>query len=148
MTNEQEINKQIQAEYDVYRTMVYNGPIPIHEDSLKLFRKALMSIPYSDHNMNMVKVREILDKGLSQITWIEIGIINNLIHKAVPEKLFKSEYLYCEFMIANSAFVMEYNRATEEWNRKIEAKKKVLQNTSGIIRNTKPVSTGGKLIVK
>lgn len=148
MTTEQEINKQIQADYDIYRTKIYDGALPIHDDLLKLFQKALMAIPYDQHNMNMVRVREILDKNVSELTWLEVGMVNNLLHRAAPEKLFSSPYRYCEFMIANCQFVIEYNSATEEWNRKIEAKKKVLTNTSGIIRSNKPVSSGGKLIVK
>lgn len=135
MTHENEIDKKINDEYELIRNAPYAGAIPPPENLINLFKKALMEIPFAEHNMNMVKVREILEKSsIAEITMMEIGIINNFIQKVPPKYLFGSAYKYCEFMIANHAFTTEYNKEIAEIEKKLQAKKAVMKNTSGIIK--------------
>lgn len=145
MTTEQEINKQIQEEYNKYRDAPYDG-VPLPEEIIRLFKKAMMVVPYDDHKFNMVRVKEICEKGVKDLTWLEAGMVINFMQKVIPEKVFSSIEKYCEFMIANTFIVSEYNIVTNKWQRNIEAYKDRLRNTSGIIKSSKPVQAGGKIV--
>lgn len=148
MTTEQDINKMIQEKYDKYRNSIYDGSVPFPVEALRLFKKAMMVVPWEGHQYNMVRVKEICDiESVAAITWLEAGMIMNFLNKVPPKEIFGSFSHYAEFMIAASDFHIEYNKVTEKWQREIEGYKNRLMNTSGIIKKSdKMQSAGGRLL--
>lgn len=148
MTHESTIDKKINDEFEELRNAKYDGAIPPPKELLRMFRKALMEVPFDHHQLNMVTVREIIDADdISEISLMNLGIIANFVNKVPPRVLFDSPYKYCEYMIAHNAFVACYNPIIKEYNDKLEKKKAAMKNTSGIIRNPNKTTIGGGRII-
>lgn len=147
MTHESEIDKKINDEYDQLRNAKYTGVNQPPENLIELFGKALMELPHEYHKFNMVKVKQILEKNdVNELTLMELGVINNIVNKVPPKFLFKNKFHYCEHYIANVAFTEEYNAIVAEVEKKLQAKKENMKNTSGIIRNNKIIGGRGRII--
>ena len=147
MTHESEINKQIQERYDKLRNMIYDGP-PLPSGLIEKFKVGIMLIPPAHHKFNMLRVKELINKKESELTWLEAGMVINFVQEIEPQKLFITIEETCDFLIGLTDIVSEYNKITSKWNKEIEALRNRLLNTSGIIKSTSMPHKDGRLIAK
>lgn len=132
MTTKRDIDEQIQKEYNIFYTAVYDGSIAVPSDLTQRFRKALMAIAPNLHQIHANRMRELIDKPANELTWVQVGAVIN-VSQAVP---FRDVYDDLDEAIEKTQRLeilrVGYNSTVAALDKKMATKKKKLQELAGI----------------
>lgn len=139
MTTEIEIDNQLTKDYAAFYNKIYDGELP--ESLLQNFKKAFMYLVPSTHQYFMSRVKEMAAKTIRDLSVMEVGMIINLIVSTPPEKLYSSFDEAVDSLAILHKLRDDYNKAVEENQRKLKAKKERLMQLSGV-GNSVPLKSG------
>lgn len=134
MTTRDEIQQQIEREYEKSRNKIYDGELPY--GLLEKFKVGLFMAAYSQHKFNLIKVKEIISKRDDQLTWMEVGMIANFVVEIPWERLFDNLEEALDYNIELSDFMVSYNDMITKKQKELERMRDRLLNLSGINNKT------------
>lgn len=78
MTNEQEINAKIDAEYKKWNDSLFELE-PLPKDFIERFKKAIFKLPAKTHQLSTVTINKVIKKKVKELTNLDVPIIINAI---------------------------------------------------------------------
>lgn len=129
--NQKEIDKKIAEEYNDFYVGVYDGSIPVPANLVDLFKKALMVVPPIAHQYPSARVRQMLDKPVEELSWVETGKMVNVIVEAPFHTLYKDidEALVGAAKIEE--FRMNWQAVVAKFDETMKRKREALSNLAG-----------------
>ncbi len=76
----QEVEKLIETDLATFNLSKYFGTLP--KDFVALFKKALLEIPHSAHQLKVRIMKDIIKKKETELSFMEVGMIINVIQAA------------------------------------------------------------------
>lgn len=135
---EQEINNQLNDEYDKFLYEKYSGKVSVPLNILELFKTAIVYIPSFAHKITYTKVKAISTTQVGKLTNTDLNdivkvVLNTPMRELYPDLSFEK---ITEKGIEMDKFVVSYNASVEDFKQKLNQKKEVLKNlSSGILGN-------------
>lgn len=134
MTTEQDIMEQVEREFDKFRNKLYDGPLP--DGCLEKFKFAIFNLPWRAHGYNFAKVKTIIAKTFpSELTWLEVGMVLNLIAEVPYANFFDTLEEALEYHIKASEIMSDYNQVANAKSEEMEKYRKRLLTMSGITKD-------------
>lgn len=134
MTSTDDINSQIEREFEKFRNKVYDGELPY--GLIEKFKVGLMMSSAGQHKYNLQKVKEIIAKAENDLTWLEVGMVINFVTEIPWERIYDSLEEAINYNIELSDFMVEYNKVIGRKNNELEKMRTRLLNLSGINNKT------------
>lgn len=132
MTNQQVVDKQIEAEYDKFYNSVYAGKVDVPSDILEKFKKGIMSIPPFAHKINFLKIKNVASKSPNQLTNGDLNEVVKIILSTVPSIFYASFNEATKGNIEFEKFVLCYNDFIDDFTKSLQMKKATLMELSGV----------------
>lgn len=141
----EQIEATIQAEYSKY----YNSPFLLEDgtqlpsDLTDIFKTAIKKISPQLHQVYAKKIREIINKRLEDLTFLEVGMMVNVILGIELERLYPN--LELEEMLDKHEYFekiqISYNKQVDDLNIRLKSRKLSLMEIGGFTKNTHRLST-------
>lgn len=128
---EKDVDQQIGKEYNAFYTSVYDGIIAAPEDLIERFKKALFYIAPAAHQIYGRKMKELVDKEIKNLTWVEVGVLMNTISEVPFHYLYTNLEEAIDKVMYMEEFKVEYSRVVSELDAKMRKKKEVLMSLGG-----------------
>lgn len=128
MTNK-EIDKVLEKDFDAFYTSVYPEALP--HDFIPLFCKALLCDAPQNNQIHIAKIRAIIAKQQEELTIGEVGVMQTLILRIPPEKLYPNFEKYLEYHEEVEQVPMKFNPLVSRFQETMNRKKIALMNLSG-----------------
>jgi hypothetical protein len=146
MTQNEQINKQLNEEYDKFLYSKYEGSVKPPKDIIELFKTAILAMPPFAHKINFHKVKAIATTKYEDLTNGNLSDIIKVVLNTSLEKLYKTNDLIglknedsflsiVDKCIAMDKFVLCYNNHVDDFRKKLEMKKATLESLSGARNN-------------
>ena len=132
MTSQRDIEIQIAAEKQTFYLSKFDGKLP--SDLIERFEKALMVSAPGQHQYHMDKVKLILSKEESELNYLELGMVINLLFSVPFDKLYSNLDEALEKNIELESVRIVYNTHVKETEDKLIKKKNILMNLSGVTK--------------
>jgi hypothetical protein len=132
--HQEEINKQLNQEYDTFLNSLYTGKVDVPSFIVNLFKKAIMAMPPFAHKINFFKVKAIAKSKPEELT---NGLLNDIVKVILNtplEKLYSADITGNDFYeiidkhIELEKFVLAYNNHIDDFRKKLELKKATLES--------------------
>lgn len=138
MNAQQQIDQQLNDEYNKFYETKYDGKPYVPEEFIELFKKSIISVPPFAHKINFHKIKSISQKKVEMLTFGDLHemikvILNTPLGKLYPEmdESNKTFVSVVEKYIKIEKFVIEYNAQVEDFQGKLKMKKQTLQSLAG-----------------
>jgi len=139
MTQEQQIDQQIQKEFDSFNNAKYDSD-PLPKDFIERFKKAVFKLPVKAHQLSCDTISKIVAKKVKDLTNLDVPVIINAVqllpmcdlYDSLEEALVKTKEIE-EIKIGYNIMVQKLNHAMSE-------KRQTLLNLSGVKPPLKLVS--------
>ena len=142
MTQQEQINKQLNEEYDNFLNEVYDSKFPVPSSLIDLFKKAIMSMPPFAHKIRFNKVRAISVMKTEELTNGLLQEMIKVILNTSLQKLYNNDGIHeedffriIENQIQLEKFVLCYNNHVDDFRKKLEMRKATLESLSGARSN-------------
>lgn len=142
MTQNEQINKQLNEEWDRFLNEVYDSKFPVPSSIIDLFKKSIMSMPPFAHKIRFNKVRAISVMKPEELTNGLLQDIIKVILNTSLQKLYNNDGIHeedffriIENQIQLEKFVLCYNNHVDDFRKKLEMKKATLESLSGARNN-------------
>jgi len=123
MTNEQDINNQIQKEYDTFNSSPYSGEPVLPKDLLERFSKAIFKLPPSSHRHSTELVKKILGKKLKDLNNMDVPVILNTITLAPLSDLYPNLEVALKGNKEIEECKISFNLLVKQINEQLEGKR-------------------------
>ena len=133
MTTEQEIEKQLNAQTLKWNEKIYDGK-PLPADFIKIFKRAIFTIPPASHQYNMNKVKKMISQRADEVTMVEVGMMINVIYSTPPEKIYSSIEEAVDTTLIFDGVREEFNRVSAAFEYSMVGLKTRLMNMSGVVK--------------
>jgi len=144
MTTEKDIQDQIKRDIDARQNSIYDGKLP--QSFLDGFKQSLMFIAPANHRYNMQFIKTLVAKRFDEITVMEVGVMINMIYATPWYLMYKDLNEGIETTIMYDTVRDEYNKQTQEFERKISAKKNRLMKLIGQSGDTVAIGNSSPII--
>lgn len=131
MTPAQQVDKQLQSDFDKFYNSAYAGKVEVPKDILAKFKTAIMSLPVQSHKINSNKIKAIAEKKVAQLSCGDINDVIKVIVNTPPEKMYADFDKAVDGMIKFEKFILCYNEFIDEFQKKLEMKRATLMSLSG-----------------
>ena len=138
MTQQEQINKQLDDEYDTFLNTKYSGKIAPPLYIIDLFKRAIISLPPYAHKINFRKVKVIASMKVEELTNGLLQDIIKVVLNTSLDKLFSGNDFFNSVIddyIEIEKFVLAYNNHIDDYRKKLEMKKATLESLSGVRNN-------------
>lgn len=133
MLTVEDIDRQIAGDRNSFNSKIYDGYI--HHNIVEYFKKAIIGIPPSMHQIKADAIRAIMNKRPDELNTWEVGTIINIVLAAKPKEVFDGMTELLEVLDVMEKVRTDYNKITEQY-QKSEARKKVkLMEIAGLNKN-------------
>lgn len=126
-------DKEIQAELNKDSQKFYNvkfeGELP--KDIIHLFGLAIFYIAPSVHQIQAVKIKEILSKTKEELLVGEVGMVVNVILNAAPFYLYEDIHKFLETQESFEKLFIQYNKDVTDFTQRQERKRRSLIELGG-----------------
>lgn len=127
--NPQDVNKQIEAEYNDFLKKPFPGDLP--DWLLDNFESVVMNTPQSAHQYFPQAVRKILAKKPSELTIFETSTVINLLLSVAPIYLGWSFETFLDRKVELQTITIAYNELMQNEEERLKRKSQALQNMGG-----------------
>lgn len=136
MISDQEIQKQINDDYNAYYEKPYDGRLAIPENIIQLFINGVKSLTAWNHKINFHKVKAISSKQINQLTIGDLQDIVKIILNTRLESLYNIQndaafFSAIDNYIKVEKFIIEYNVMDDNFKQNMEMKRTRLKDLSG-----------------
>lgn len=138
MTPKEQINKQLNDEYDTFLNSKYDGKIAPPYYIIDLFKKAILALPPYVHKISFRKVKVIAGMKVEELTNGLLQDIIKVVLNTSLDKLFSGTDFFNSVIddyIEIEKFVLAYNNHVDDFRKKLEMKKATLESLSGARNN-------------
>jgi hypothetical protein len=130
MSHQEEINKQLNEQYDVFLNSSYTGKVAVPSFIIESFKRAIMAMPPYAHKIDFHKVRAIGSMKPEDLT---NGLISDAIKTILnvsPEKLYPtlSFDAAVDKHIIVERFIIAFNKHIDDFRKGLESKKATLES--------------------
>lgn len=123
MTNEQDINNQIQKEYDLFNTSSYSGSATLPKDLIERFKVCVFKLPPASHRLATDTIKKIIGKKLKDLTNYDVPTILN----TIPLLPFSELYPDLEAALKGNKEIeelkLDFNLLVKQVNEQLEGKR-------------------------
>jgi hypothetical protein len=143
MTNQGEINKQLNEEYDKFLVLPYAGKVAVPDFIIDLFKKSIMAMPPFAHKINFHKIKAIAGMRPGELTNGLLSDVVKVILNVPMEKLYPDSHFYSavNLHIEVEKFILAFNKHIDDFRKGLETKKATLESL------TKNISGNGLRII-
>jgi hypothetical protein len=136
MTNEVDIDRQIQGDYERWYNSTCDFETALPEETIEFFKRSLMESPPNLHQVHTNKIRNMVSVPVNTLTRMQVGIMVNIILSVSPRCVYDSFEDFLKFHEVFEAIKIEYNTAVDKLNKQLKEKKKRLMELSGVTKKT------------
>lgn len=128
-----EVEQQIKYDYQKFLDEPYNRNVP--ENILDLFEKAIMVLPPFFHKVQFTKVKSIINKTPETLTNSDLNEVIKVVVNCSLQQLYDSLYDAIPEMIKLDSFILKFNTHIQEFQEKLNQKRKRLEELSdGVLK--------------
>ena len=143
MTTQKDIDEQIRKDVRIFNDKIYDGyPIPEPDKLMSRFRRAVRSVSNEKTTHNLAYVKTLAKKRPDELSFVEVGMIVNVIFMAKPSDVFDSFDEYVDVGAELQNLNVEYNKAIKEMEEKMKKKHATLSSLAGITGNSTQFKSG------
>lgn len=130
MTTEQQIDQQLNDEYNKFMNSKYEGKVEVPENFIDVFKKSVMALAPQFHQININKLHVIANTNDEDLTIDHIHAANKMILNTPFEKIYDNFYEAMESHSKIQKFIVCYNKVVDDFSEKLKMKKATLQSLS------------------
>lgn len=138
MTKAEDIDAQVQNDYNRFWNSVYDAVLP--SGIMYLFRQAIMHHNARSLQGNPKVLRDLLDTKEEDLKFVHVGIILNTIFPVPFNAIFDSPEQALDALIEYKEIEVAFNKLVDKRAQELERKRARLMELSGITGKTIPLN--------